>query len=136
MDEMYDSFDDSDRSTPSEFQTLIDRLREQGLDARFRRWAMGDSIFVGGERTTGPGGIELFGRAIYIGRRDNGTWYASDLTFGDEEDLDELEIARYVERRLTITAEEYRAERRRRAEPKHTVDPRGGQPEAGPSAWP
>jgi hypothetical protein len=119
---MYQSFDGSDRSIPPEFQTIIDQLRQRGLDARFRRWAMGDSVFVGSERTTGPGGIELFGRAIYIGRRDNGTWYASDLSAGEEDDVDEHEIVRYVERRLAMTAEEYRAEGRRQSEPNRSVD--------------
>ena len=83
---------------------------------------MGDSIFVGHERTTVSGEIEVFGRAIYIGRRDNATWYTLDLMAG-EEDIDESEIVRYVEWRLTAEEQEYRAETRRRTERNRTPDP-------------
>ena len=119
---MSQSFDDSDRLMPPEFQTVIDRLRERGLVARFRRWVMGDSIFVGHERRIHRGGIEGFGRVIYIGQRDNGTWYTFDLIAG-EEDIDESEIVRYVERRLMATEEEYQGETRRRAERNCGLDP-------------
>jgi hypothetical protein len=52
---------------------------------------------------------------MYVGRRENGAWYAFDFVETDDE-YGEDEVVRYVQRRLTASTEEYEAESRRRAQ--------------------
>src|SRR6478752_6517144 len=53
---------------PPEFERLVARLQGRGLHAQFRRWAEGDTVFVGAGPERLPG-VEFVGfrRAIYIG---------------------------------------------------------------------
>src|SRR4051794_29870211 len=99
---------------PLEFERLVACLQGRGLHAQFRRRAEGDTVFVG----AGPGrlpGVEFVGfrRAIYIGRREGGAYYAFDFVETDDE-YSEDEVVEYVVRRLTAPDEEFHAESRRR----------------------
>lgn len=98
----------------SDFQRLIDRIRERNLHASFRRWIAGDTVFVGADRCT-HGEIIGFARAIYVGQRPHAAWYAFDF-YGETDDAHtEDEVVDYVVSRLTATNEEYLAETKRRA---------------------
>ena len=89
-----------------EFQMLIDDLRHRGFHAEFRRWGMGDTIFVGHDRDTDADDILAFRRALYVGQRANGRgWILADgMELGDE--FSTVEIGLYIEWKLSGSASE------------------------------
>lgn len=98
---------------PENFQRLVERFRSLGLYANFRNWAEGNTVFVGwGPQTHGE--IVGFSRAMYIGQRPNGGYYAFDHVETDEE-YSEDEVVQYVEQRLTASDDAFQLESRRRA---------------------
>jgi hypothetical protein len=82
-----------------EFESLIERLANRGLDARFVEMGLDGAVLVLGRERDSSVGVFAAVRVLYITRLLNGTWRTYDL-IELAEGYDESEAASHVERRL------------------------------------
>ena len=96
-------------------ESLAEYFRAQGFRSEFRAWAMGDTVLVAGQPD--PGGIvTVYRRMVYIGLRENGSWYTTVNGVDAGEDLTLEEVRCAVDVLMRTSDAEWQREFDRRVE--------------------
>ncbi len=108
---------------PHDFQSLIGRLLDRGLDARFLQSELEGAVLVLHQASETADGLLAGVPALRITQLLNGTWRTCDLVELDE-GFSDTEVLDYVEWRLKASRADYDAESTRRCNEASAQSPR------------
>jgi hypothetical protein len=85
---------------PARHQALIDKFVQRGFVAMFRRWALGDTVFVATGTRVLEDGIVAYDRSLYVFPSGDNDWQI-DIGPWDPTAIRDAELVARVEQLLT-----------------------------------